>query len=279
MSYGLVTLGLLIEKPLHGYEIMQAIERRGFAHFMRLSGGGLYYHIQKLVDAGDIELFETTQNEKYPERQVYKITEQGRKSFLQHARVLLSDVEGRRVRDPLDAALCFGAFLDPNEVRAALRYQRDAIQPVYERLELLLALVEASKQDCLVWMKLVLGHSLSRLKAELDWLEKAEKKILKSKGSLRIKNASLAAIQEAEEALRKEQESCHKRTKSVWEVYKTILTEKSTSMHAQKEAKAMYEGYVKKIQTEYKQVLGRVKKETKEKLKHIISPSKERNIP
>ncbi len=166
-----------MEKPLHGYEIMQAIDRRGFAHFMRLSGGGLYYHLQKLLDSRDIEIHETEQNENYPERQVYRTTAQGKESFLKQMRKILSDVEGRKVRDPFDAVLCFGSFLKRDEIEAALAYQKNSILPIYQRLHLLYQLLKKSKQRCFAWILLVLDHSLSRLEAELKRYRSSIKRI------------------------------------------------------------------------------------------------------
>src|SRR5438552_3008991 len=125
MSYRLILLGLLAEQPRYGYEIKQTIEARSFAEYVRLSGGGLYYSLHKLVDEGYIEEQMVEREGNYPDRHIYQITESGKQRLLQLLRETFSDLEGRRYYDPLDAAFAFASTLSVDEVIARMIHQLD----------------------------------------------------------------------------------------------------------------------------------------------------------
>ena len=73
----LIILGLLSEKPQHGYEINAELARRDVEDWAGVSRPQVYYSLKKLGRNSYIEPVETISNNQGPERFVYKITESG----------------------------------------------------------------------------------------------------------------------------------------------------------------------------------------------------------
>lgn len=171
MSVPLVILGLLSEKPCHGYELRQEVERRLYATYINLSGGSLYYNLGQLERAGYVEKAWAEQKGRYPTRQVYQITAAGREYFQSELRRLLLDTEARdRLFDPLNAALAFGHLLEIEDLRGALITQ---LQWAQKRAEWV-AEQQAhwSAQEIALPHAKIIEHGLAHLRAEIGWLEK-----------------------------------------------------------------------------------------------------------
>jgi len=76
----LTVLGLLIEGPLHPYD-MQRIMRERHREYAIGQLRGFYDAVDRLVQGGLIESVEVTREGKRPERTIYRITEQGQEHF------------------------------------------------------------------------------------------------------------------------------------------------------------------------------------------------------
>lgn len=188
MSYRLIILGVLAEQPHYGYDLKQTIERQHFADYIRLSGGGLYYHLRKLRDEGYIEEQTIEREGNYPDRHIYCITESGRAYLLDLLRTTLDDVRGRRVYDPLDAALSFAFLLPREEVLARLRHQLDTVQGMQAAMEFTQQLHHqvldrtanqansAAKSESL-YAQLMIDHNIALLRHDVQWLQEAIQRI------------------------------------------------------------------------------------------------------
>src|SRR5215831_18251687 len=75
--WSLTVLVFLRIRPMHPYELHSIIRITHKDDFLRLNPGSLYNSIERLLDAGLIEVAETTRSGRRPERTVYRITNQG----------------------------------------------------------------------------------------------------------------------------------------------------------------------------------------------------------
>lgn len=170
MSVQLVILGLLSEKASHGYELRQEVERRLYASYINLSGGSLYYNLGQLERAGYVEKTRVEQKGRYPARQVYQITLDGR-SYLRSElkRVLFSTEERDKVFDPLNTALAFGHFLDRSDLREGLQRH---LQWANTRLVWVREQKTYWEQGkATLAQTKIIEHGLAHFKAEIEWLE------------------------------------------------------------------------------------------------------------
>ena len=170
VSVQLVILGLLSEKPRHGYELRQEVERRLYATYMNLSGGSLYYNLGRLERAGYVEKTRVEQNGRYPARRIYQITPDGAVHFRTELRKLLFDVEGReKVFDPFNTALAFGHFVDEEELREAVTAQLKWAQ---ERVAWIRTQQEFwQSQEISFAQGKIIEHGLAHYEAEIRWLQ------------------------------------------------------------------------------------------------------------
>ncbi|MGC9358039.1 MAG: PadR family transcriptional regulator, partial [Anaerolineae bacterium] len=118
MSTRLVILGLLRERPLHGYEIKHIIEDH-MGDWTSIAFGSIYYALGKLEEDGFIEQVATEQEGNRPSRNVYQITKEGRAEFLYLLRELWREPE-RQYFD-FDFALFFAEALPREEMLTYLR--------------------------------------------------------------------------------------------------------------------------------------------------------------
>ena len=172
MSATLVILGLLSEKPAHGYELQQEAKRRVYHKYINMSGGSLYYNLGRLEQAGYVVKSDLEQQGRYPVRQVYRITSKGREHFRHELLRLLFDTEERekKIYDPLNAALAFGHFLDATELREGLQRHLDWARKRLAWIAEQQAYWAAQPTTMLVHTKLI-EHGLRRFRAEVAWLE------------------------------------------------------------------------------------------------------------
>ncbi len=170
MSVQIVILGLLSEKPFHGYELRQEVERRLYAKYINLSGGSLYYNLGQLEQAGYVEKTKVEQKGNYPTRQVYEITPAGHDYLRAEVRRYLFDTRGRaKAFDPLNAALAFSHLLDYSEMR-------DGLQSQLEWTRKRLAWVTEqqaywNEQGVTLPQSQIITRGLALFRGEIDWLE------------------------------------------------------------------------------------------------------------
>lgn len=112
-----VLLGLLLDGPLHGYELYQALQRRVGLVCAVNSVTQLYPFLRRMRDKGWVAERVQVQTGR-PNRHVYEITDRGREEF---AAWLTRPVAGRReIRDEFLAKLFFTAGVDPAQSLALL---------------------------------------------------------------------------------------------------------------------------------------------------------------
>ena len=76
----LLLLGLLLDRPMHGYELYQQIQAEKIDTWFNVSMAGVYYSLGKLRDQGLVA--ETRQRGgRSARKSIYRLTEDGRATF------------------------------------------------------------------------------------------------------------------------------------------------------------------------------------------------------
>ncbi|GAA4529996.1 PadR family transcriptional regulator [Amycolatopsis samaneae] len=81
-TLALALLGLLLEKPMHPYEMASTLRERSKDTSFKITTGTLYDTVEALARHGWIEPVETVREGNRPERTVYAHTELGREEFV-----------------------------------------------------------------------------------------------------------------------------------------------------------------------------------------------------
>src|SRR5256885_6475608 len=74
----LAVMNLLMERPMHPYEMKSKMKERGHDQVIKIKGGSIYDTVERLEAGGFIKSQETSREGRRPERTVYAITEAGR---------------------------------------------------------------------------------------------------------------------------------------------------------------------------------------------------------
>src|SRR3977135_2836463 len=86
----LAVMNLLMERPMHPYEMKLKMKERGHDQVIKLKGGSIYDIVERLEEGGFIQAQETSREGRRPERTVYAITEIGRDEIIDWLGELLS---------------------------------------------------------------------------------------------------------------------------------------------------------------------------------------------
>ncbi|HVH66074.1 MAG TPA: PadR family transcriptional regulator [Candidatus Acidoferrum sp.] len=162
----LAVMNLLMEHPMHPYEMKAKMKERGHDQVIKIKGGSIYDTVERLEQGGFIRAQETSRDGRRPEKTVYAITEVGREEILAWLRELLAQPVNEYPQ--FGAALAFFACLDKDEVVRLLRLR--------------LALLEGQAAGDEKFLKSFMGMGLPRLflvegeyavamkRAELEWV-------------------------------------------------------------------------------------------------------------
>ncbi len=76
----LLLLGLLLDRPMHGYELYQQIRAEGIDSWFAVSMAGVYYSLGKLRDLG-LVVESRQRGQRSARKSIFRLTEEGRSAF------------------------------------------------------------------------------------------------------------------------------------------------------------------------------------------------------
>jgi DNA-binding PadR family transcriptional regulator len=122
----LAVLAVVLERPVHPYEMASVLRSRGKDKDMPIKWGSLYTVVGNLDKHGLIEVAGNERSGARPERTVYRITDAGREELTDWVRELIGTPEREQPR--FEAGLSVLGVLSPAEAIALLRTRREALQ-------------------------------------------------------------------------------------------------------------------------------------------------------
>ncbi|MDD3297162.1 MAG: PadR family transcriptional regulator [Candidatus Omnitrophica bacterium] len=159
----LIILGILKERPRHGYEIKKIIQK-DLGLFTSLENKSIYYPLQ-IMENKNLISKDTVQGKGKLLRHVYSITPLGEKEFLHLAQeALLSE---KRPFIDIDIPLYFLPHLEKKEIMARLRLRKRFLDKVRTWLTGNIA----EKKELLPHQRLLLKHHLNLLNTEEKFVE------------------------------------------------------------------------------------------------------------
>jgi DNA-binding PadR family transcriptional regulator len=165
---GLAVLSLLLEKPMHPYEMRAKVQERGLDNVIPLKGASIYDTVERLLRSGLVEATETSREGKRPERTVYDITAAGRDAFSAWMQELL----GRRAHEypRFAAALAFIYGLQKEAAVELLQQRLIELGSEVGRLEAAIRMTIEELQLPRIFM-VETGYALALLVAERDYVK------------------------------------------------------------------------------------------------------------
>ncbi|AOS65021.1 PadR family transcriptional regulator [Actinoalloteichus hymeniacidonis] len=158
----LTVLGLIIERPSHGYDLEQVIEQRGIRQWTDIGFSSIYYLLTKLERRGFIEAPETPATAR--SRRVFHATDTGREIAARTSVDLLAQL--RPVPQPFLVGVANLPLLADAEYRRALGARLDQVEARIAALRQ----AEQAQGPLPLPAREVFSYSLSLLEAERSWL-------------------------------------------------------------------------------------------------------------
>ncbi|MFW0790912.1 PadR family transcriptional regulator [Gordonia sp. CPCC 205333] len=168
-----LVLGLVIERPMHPYEMVQTAMARHEDRLANIRPGSLYHAVSRLEGQGHIRIHDVEREGNRPERTVYGITPAGREAYLQAVTTMLAS---HRAEFPqLFMALALAHDLPRAEVINLLEKRLGAMNEEFETLSA--RADEASAAQVPEMFFLDGGCRLATLRTQIDWLNTLVKRL------------------------------------------------------------------------------------------------------
>src|SRR5215207_6628499 len=166
-SLALVVLALLYEAPMHPYRMQQLIKERGKDEVVNVrQRASVYQTIDRLHRLGLIVLREITREEKWPERTVYELTDEGRRTF----RNWMDEALSARAREfpefPVVVSLL--GLLTPEDALRQLETRMAALEDEAARIDSQFGRAAAEGLPRLFLLET--EYQRATLEAELEWV-------------------------------------------------------------------------------------------------------------
>jgi DNA-binding PadR family transcriptional regulator len=158
----LIVLGLIIERPQHGYDLEQVIERRGIRQWTEIGFSSIYYLLTKLEQRGLAHAPDAPTATK--SRRVFHATASGRQVGARSAFAFIAEL--RPVPNPLLVGVSNLSLLSRQAYARALR---DRLAHVDARIAAVKE-AESTQAPFALPAREVFSYSLSLLEAERSWL-------------------------------------------------------------------------------------------------------------
>jgi DNA-binding PadR family transcriptional regulator len=163
-SAELTLLGLLVEKPRHGYELEEVIATRGMRDWTEIGFSSIYYLLGKLRKRGLVEETDARADRPATARKVYAATADGRLACAEASERAIA--EPRPVFPSLLVGLTNQPSIPPERLRAALAQRAAALE---ERHAEVRGAADA-QPHAPGFVRAIFEHSLAQLAAEQVWL-------------------------------------------------------------------------------------------------------------
>ncbi len=157
----LLVLGFLLARPMHGYEIRQALKNDGVEVWFEISTAAIYYSLNKLHRLGHIA--EAHSRGVSGDRTIYHVTGSGREQFFADMRGLLASREP--VRTEYDLGISMLNRMPQDQVEPLLKVRVEFLETWIADLESRL-----SAPTTQPLLRTILQHSVDTAQLDIDWL-------------------------------------------------------------------------------------------------------------
>lgn len=177
MSIRHALLGLLAQRPRHGYELRAAFEAVvGGAEAWDVKPAQIYTTLDRLNEAGLVKLASDIGHGDEPSRRVYALTESGRQALHDWFNCA---VETQHQRDEFFVKLVVALFSGEGSVERILQSQRSHL---YKEMHAMTTLRDSYNPRQGMAQILLLDKAIMHLEADLRWMDITEVRIEAIKG-------------------------------------------------------------------------------------------------
>ncbi|MBM3244308.1 MAG: PadR family transcriptional regulator [Candidatus Omnitrophica bacterium] len=170
IEHELILLGLLKERPKHGYDIKKEVKEI-FSQFSGVDLKSIYYPLRVLERKGMV-LKRANRSGKRPQRYVYELTQKGLGRF--DELLTQSFLNFKRPEFSLDLSLYFLQYVEPPLAKRKLRARMRVLEKLISGLEDVIS--SQKKDEPSPWTN-VLQHNLEMVRSESRFLSELINKL------------------------------------------------------------------------------------------------------
>jgi DNA-binding PadR family transcriptional regulator len=159
-------LGLLLESPMHPYQLLGELEGRGKDATVAVNRGSVYDLVKALAAAGWIAVHGTAQAGNRPPRTLYALTQSGREELVRRLDAQLRTP--RREYPQFLTAVSYVGVLGPDKAVAALTERATALRARIDDDEARLASAQERVPELFV---IETEYAVHMLRGELAWVD------------------------------------------------------------------------------------------------------------
>jgi DNA-binding PadR family transcriptional regulator len=164
----LAILGLVVEKPRHGYEIEQVLEERDMREWAEIGFSSIYYQLKRLEKNGWVRSRIDPDTQQGPARKVYEVTQEGLAAW--HTAILDALSIPRPHSDPFQLGLSSILAIPPADTLAALGSRRAALEQTLAHIRE--RRLGAAQHGAPPNVDAMFDLSITLLEAEVGWLNR-----------------------------------------------------------------------------------------------------------
>jgi DNA-binding PadR family transcriptional regulator len=164
---GVAALALLVERPMHPYEMYQTLVQRSEERVVKVRPGSLYHTVDRLAGQGYVRATGTDREGNRPERTTYELTEQGNLALSERIAEILETPINEFPQFPL--ALGEAHNLPVESVIQLLRNRVTLLRADLELLAVGIRHIEAKKLPRKYWINVPYIRALTEV--QVSWLE------------------------------------------------------------------------------------------------------------
>lgn len=169
----LVVLSLLGERPMHGYELNQELERREARDWAGISRPQVYYSLKKLAGSGLIVRAAEGGAREGPERQVFRLSAAGRRSL--SAALAREEWAIQRPPPPFLTWLSLSGNAQPEDRLRLIRRRREFLEAQLAKERATLGEILADTGPMVAAAGHVVRLVIRQWEVELEWLNEVER--------------------------------------------------------------------------------------------------------
>ncbi|HTS88521.1 MAG TPA: PadR family transcriptional regulator [Gemmatimonadales bacterium] len=168
----LVVLCLLAERPMHGYELNQELERREVRDWAGISRPQVYYSLRKLAKGGRVVTARQEGERQGPERQVWRLSRAGHRELVK----ALGREEWvvQRPPPPFLTWLALSPFAHPADRVRLVQRRRSYLEEQLARERATLEAILADTGPMVRVASLMVRLVIRQWEVELEWLSEVE---------------------------------------------------------------------------------------------------------
>lgn len=168
----LVVMSLLRERPMHGYELNQELERREARDWADISRPQVYYSLKKLAASGHLVRAEGALGAG-PERQIFRLSAAGRRAL--SAALAREEWAVQRPAPPFLTWLILSGNAKPEDRLRLLERRREFVEEQLAKERKTLGEILADTGVMVVAAAHVVRLVIRQWEVELEWLGEVER--------------------------------------------------------------------------------------------------------